>query len=144
MQELAEYTIQTYKNHFESGLATADPNFSLAEWDCLIPQQNITIKLLRTSQANPKLSAYSYIMGKFNFLATPMAPPGTKVVAYIDPKARETWDLNGDAGWYVGLALQHYRNIKIYFLYTRSTCICDTVTFFPHSVKSQQCLYNIT
>ena len=33
---LAERAIQTYKAHFKSCLAAVDPNFPLAEWDCLI------------------------------------------------------------------------------------------------------------
>ena len=92
----AERAIQTWKNHFKAGLASAHPNFPLSEWDRLIPQSNITLNLLRTARANPALSAYAYIYGQFDFSATPLAPPGTKVVVHIDSKVRDTWELNGD------------------------------------------------
>ena len=59
-----------------------DPNFLLSEQDRLIPQTNITLNLLRNTRCNSKLSAYSYIFGTFNFIATPLALPETKVVAH--------------------------------------------------------------
>mgnify|MGYP003330606412 CR=1 FL=1 len=94
----AEVAIQTYKSHLKSGLAGVDPKFPLSEWDRLIPQTNITLNLLRSSRINPKLSAYAYIHGFFNFQATPMAPPGTKVLVHMHSEKRGTWDLNGEPG----------------------------------------------
>ena len=92
-RNLAERAIQTWKNHFKAGLATTDPNFPLSEWDRLIPQANITLNLLRTARANPALSAHAYIYGQFNFAATPMAPPGTKVIVHLDPETRALYDI---------------------------------------------------
>ena len=87
-RNLAEMAIQTWKNHFKAGLASLNPNFPLSEWDRLLNQANITLNLLRVSRSNPKISAYTYILGEFNFLATPLAPPGTKIVAHIKPGKR--------------------------------------------------------
>ena len=115
-------------------MATTDPKFPLSEWNRLILQANITINLLRTYQSNPALSAYSAVFGDFNFSATPLAPPGTKVISYLDPKVRKTWELNGEAGWYVGPAIDRYRCVEIYFPRTRTTRIFDTVTFIPNSI----------
>ena len=84
-RNLAERAIQTWKNHFKAGLASVDPNFSLTEWDRLVEQANITLNLLRSSRVNPKLSAYVYMFGEFNFSSTPLVPPGTKVVVHIKP-----------------------------------------------------------
>ena len=42
--------------------------------------------------------------------------------------------MNGKVGWYVGPAMNHYRCVTAYFPRTRTTRICDTVTFFPHEV----------
>ena len=130
-RNLAERAIQTYKNHFKAGLASVDPNFPLSEWDRLLDQANITLNLLRSARTNPQLSAYTYICGEFNFAATPLAPPGTKIVAHMKPDQRGTWELNGDVGWYVGPSMNHYRCVKCYFPRTRSVRDCDTVTFFP-------------
>ena len=110
-----------------------DPQFPLSEWDRVIPQANITLNLLRTARSNPNLSANAYIHGLFNFAATPLAPPGTKVVAYLDTTQRGTWDLNGEPGWYVGPAMQHYRCVLCYFPQTRTTRVCNTVAFFLHT-----------
>ena len=133
-QNLAERAIQTWKNHFKAGLASTDPKFPLTEWDRLIPQANITLNLLRTSRTNPALSAYASIYGNFNFAATPLAPPGTKVIVHVDPSVRGSWELNGEQGWYVGPALNHYRCVTCYFPRTRTTRICETVTFIPHEI----------
>ena len=32
-RNLAERSIQNFKNHFKAGLASVDPNFPLSEWD---------------------------------------------------------------------------------------------------------------
>ena len=133
-RNLAERAIQTWKNHFKAGLASTDPKFPLSEWDRLIPQANITLNLLRSARANPSLSAHAYIYGMFDFSATPLAPPGTKVVVHLHPSKRGAWELNGDTGWYVGPALDHYRCVECYFPRTRTTRVCETVTFFPHEV----------
>ena len=92
------------------------------------------MNLLRASRANPKLSSWSYLFGEFNFNATPLAPPGTKIIAHKDKGIRGSWDLNGESGWYVGPAMEHYRCITGYFPRSRRTRICDTVTYFPHEI----------
>ena len=131
---LAERAIQTFKHHFKAGLASTDPNFPLSEWDRLLEQANITLNLLRSSRVNPKLSAYTYLFGEFNFNATPLPPPGTKVIAHTNASNRKTWDLNGQTGWYTGPALEHYRLVTIYFPKTRAIKHCKTVTFLPHAI----------
>ena len=81
----AERAIRTFKNHLLADIASTDPKFPIHEWDRLLPQTELTINLLRNSHLNPNLSAYAYIYGIFNFNATPLAPPGTKVVVHIKP-----------------------------------------------------------
>jgi len=138
----AKRAILTFKEYFKTCLASVDPNFPLSEWDRLIPQTNITLNLLRNARVNPKLSAYSYIYGKFNFKATPLAPLGTKVIAHISPDKRGTWDLNGEQGWYVGLSLSHYRCVQCYFPQIRDVRDCDMVEFFPHKILFPRVLVN--
>ena len=134
----AERAIQTWKHHFKAGLASVDPNFPLSEWDRLIDQCNITLNLLRSSRSNPKLSAWAYLFGNFDFNTTPLAPPGTRIVAHIKANNRGSWELNGEKGWYVGRAKDHYRCVECYFPSTRSTRPCDTVTFFPTTIPFPQ------
>eukprot|EP00804_Cyclotella_cryptica_P000229 CCRYP_016187-RB/>CCRYP_016187-RB protein AED:0.43 eAED:0.43 QI:0/0/0/1/0.5/0.33/3/0/375 len=82
----AERAIQTFKNHFIAGLSSVDPEFPIQLWDELLEQAQDTLNLLWTSQQNTKLSAYATLEGPFNFDKTPLAPPGTKALVYLDPK----------------------------------------------------------
>ena len=95
---LAEWAIQTWKSHFKAGLATCDPDISLREWDKLIKQTNITLNLLRSSRSNPKLSDWAFLFGEFDFNKTPLAPPGTRIIAHVDANTRQYWDLYSEAG----------------------------------------------
>eukprot|EP00957_Ditylum_brightwellii_P054637 4139912-Ditylum_brightwellii.AAC.1 len=65
-----------------AGLVKCHLQFSIAEWDRLIDQANLTFNLLCTSRVNPSLSAHTYLSGNHNFNAHPLAPPGCKVVVY--------------------------------------------------------------
>ncbi len=98
----AERAIQTFKNHFKAGIASLDPDFPITEWDRLLEQAFLTLNLLRPARVNPKLSSYAYVFGQFDFNATPLAPPGTKVLVHSKPQKRGTWDFNGKEGWYIG------------------------------------------
>ena len=131
---IAERAMQTCKSHFKSGLAAMDPNHPLTEWDCLFLQANIALNLLRASRTNPKLSAHACIHGNFNFQATHMVPPGTKVIVHANPTKRASWDLNGQTKWCAGPSMKHYRCAQCCIPNTRSLADADTVEFFPHSI----------
>ena len=130
----AEKAIQTFKNHFTSGLSVCNSKFPIEEWDHLIPQAIITLNLLRSSRNNPSLSAYAYVHGNFDYNATPMAPPGTKVIVHDKPGNRGSWDLHGSDGWYIGPSMQHYRCVKCFMSSTKSIRNADTVAFFPETI----------
>jgi len=75
-------------------------------------QSVLTLNLLRPSRQNPTISAYTALNGKFNYDATPLAPPGCKIIAF---------------------ELEHYRFYKVYHVpKTRAERISDTVSFHPH------------
>jgi hypothetical protein len=127
----AERAIRTYKNHLIAGLSSCDPDFPMHLWCRLVKQANITINLLRRSRINPALSAYAQVHGAFDFNATPMAPPGTRVLTHDKPSNRPTWAPHGEAGWYIGPALEHYRCWTVYVTKTHAERYSDTVEFFP-------------
>ena len=129
----ADRAIQTWKDYFLAGLASAHPDFPMSEWDILFPQANLTLNLLRGSRTHPHLSAYASLFGNFDFNKTPLAPPGTKIVYHNKPTQRPSWGFRGEEGWYIGPALDHYRNVLVYFPKTRTKKTTDTVTFIPHS-----------
>jgi hypothetical protein len=91
----AEMAIQTFKNHLIARLCSVDPNFLLNLWDKLLPQAKITLNILRESRINPRMSSYAQLNGHFDFNRTPMAPPGTRVIAHDKPDQRSSWDPHG-------------------------------------------------
>ena len=105
----AERSIQTFKNHFFSGLCTVNKLFLMQIWCELLQQAEISINLLRSSHKNPKSSAYALLEGEFNFNKTPLAPPGTKALVFSDPDTRTSWETHAKDAWCVGPALNHYR-----------------------------------
>ncbi len=130
----AERAIQTFKNHFLAGLASVHPLYPIAEWDRLLFQATTTLNLLRNSRVNPKLSAYAYLFGNFDYNKTPLVPPGTKVIIHRKPQQRATWDFHGKDGFTIGPSMEHYRCIQCFVPAKRSTIDVDTVTFIPHNI----------
>jgi hypothetical protein len=131
----AERAIRTFKNHFVAGFSTTDPNFPVSEWDRLLDQATITLNLLRQSRVNPKLSAYAYLFGNYDFNRCPMAPPGTRVVVHDKPDQRTSWGHHGTPAWYIGPSLEHYRTMKCYMPTTGSIRYTDTLQFIPATFK---------
>ena len=125
-----ERAIQTFKNHFIAGLCTFHKQFPMQLWDQLLPQAELTLNLLSTSRINPKLSAYDYLEGQYNFNNTPLAPPGTKALLYEDPKKRSSWATHATDAYYVSPAMKHYRAYKFYIPETRGYRIRQSAKFF--------------
>ena len=53
----AKTSIQTFKDHYISGLWSTDPRYSPQEWNRLLPQATMILNLLHTSHTNSKLSS---------------------------------------------------------------------------------------
>ena len=100
-------------------MASLNSNVPLSEWDRLLTQSNITLNLLHASRSNQKILACIYVFREFNFVATHLAPPGTKIVTHIKPGNRSLWELNGEVGWYVGPSMQHYYCVECYYPRTK-------------------------
>ena len=127
----AERAIQTYKNHFVSGLCSTPTNFPLHLWCRLLTQSTITLNLMRPSRNNPNLSAYAVLEGSFDFNRTPLAPPGVQVLVHQKTMQRKSWAPHALEGWYVGPAMKHYRCFTTYITKSSSERISDTVVFLP-------------
>ena len=91
----AERVLQTWKNHFISLLAGTDPQFPLEVYDELIPQGELTLNLLRPSNADPSISAWEYVRGPYDFEKHPIAPAGIKVIVHKKKLERATWSPHG-------------------------------------------------
>ena len=128
----AERAIQTFKNHFISGLCSTDRDWPLQLWDQLTEQALITLNLLRTSRIDPTKSAYHQMYGhKYDWNAHPLAPPGTKAVIYESTDTRTSWGNRGLDAWYCGPAMDHYRNSRFYVPATKSYRTSGSFDLFP-------------
>ena len=137
-RNVAEQAIRTFKNHFIAGFFTTDPNFPVSGRDRLLDQATITLNLLRQSRVNPKLSAYAYLFGNYDFNRCPMAPPGTRVVVHDKPDQRAYLTHHGTPYWYIGPSLEHYRTMMCYIPATGSVRYTDTLKFIPATFKFPQ------
>jgi hypothetical protein len=134
----AERAIGTFKEHFVAGLASVDPSFPMQLWDRLLPQEEITLNLLRTSRLHPQLSAAAHYHGLVDYNKAAFAPPGCKIIAHKKPGKRCTWAPHGQHGYSLGPAMHHYRCQNVYILTTASDRIVDTLEFFPHNYQMPQ------
>ena len=64
-------------------------------------QAELTLNLLQTSRANPRLSAWAYIERPYDLNSWPIAPPGSKVIIQKKVEQRESFDYKGKEGWYI-------------------------------------------
>jgi hypothetical protein len=131
----AERAIQTLKEHFVEGLSSVDPTFPLHLWDRILPQAEITLKLLPTSRLHPQLSAAAHFHGLVDYNKTASAHPGCKIIAHEKPGKRRSWAPHGHHGCSLGPAMHHYRCQNVYISAMASECIVDTLEFFPHNYQ---------
>jgi hypothetical protein len=131
----AERASQTFKNHFIAILHGTDSGFPAKQWDWLIKQVVMTLNMCRPSRINPKLSAYQQVWRNFDFNKTPLAPPGCKVVVHERAMERGRWACHGIVGYYIGPAMNHYRNYNSYIPETRGIQTTNTSEFFSEKVE---------
>jgi hypothetical protein len=116
----AERAIRTFKEHFKAGLATVDPDLPAHLWDRLLPQEEITLNLLRASRLHPQLSAAPHYHGLIDYNKTAFGPPGCQIIAHEKPAQRRTWAAHGQPGWSLVPAMHHYRCQNVYITATAS------------------------
>ena len=102
-QNDAEREIWTFKAHFLSILAGVADDFPRRHWDQLLPQEELTLNLLRQARIKPELSAWTYLMGAFNYDATTLGPLGCLVMIHKKTYNRKSWDFHSKEGWSVGV-----------------------------------------
>jgi len=125
----AEQAIRTFKNHFLAILAGVVKSFPPYLWDLLLPQAELMLNLLCQSTINPKISAWEFFNGPFNFNKTPLGPVGCCVLIHAKPATRQSWDFRAKEGFYIGPALDSYRCFKLVKMDTKSSVISGMVEF---------------
>ncbi len=121
--------IRHFKNHVFSSLTGVNTVFPPYLRDLLLPQAKLTVNLLHQATINPKISAWEYFNGPFDFNKTPLAPMGCRVLIHAKHAMCQSWDYRAKQGFYVGPALDHYRCYKLMKLETKQKVISGTVEF---------------
>jgi len=81
----AEQAIHTFKDHFLAILVGVNAAFPPYLWDLLLPQAELTLYLLRQATLNPRISAWEFFQGPFDFNKTPLGPVGCRVLIHAKP-----------------------------------------------------------
>ena len=106
-RNISERAIQTFKAHFLEILAGVDPDFPNVMWENLLVQTELTINLLRQATLNPRMSAWEYYNGAFDYSATLLGPIGCKIMIHNTSNKGKFWGQRGREGFSVGPALYH-------------------------------------
>ena len=88
-QNIAEKTIQTWKDHFILVCSGVSAHFPMHLWCRLIPQAEKQLLLLRQTNINPKISAFAYLYGPHDYNAQPFVPIGMEVMIQDKPSRRK-------------------------------------------------------
>ncbi len=138
----AECAIRTFKAHHISGIVTTNSNFPLQLWDCLTPQVENTLNMLRPSCIDPTILAYEAVHGPYDWSLFPLAPPRCKAVIYEAPKSRGSWASHGTNAWYVGPSMDHYRCNHFFLPNTRAYQVSGSAELFPQHCQVPFLMWN--
>lgn len=125
----AEVAIRNFKSHFLSVLAGTADNFPANLWDRLLLQTEITLNLLRQSNATPTVSAYAHLCGPFDYNKMPLAPMGCEVQVHKKTDKQGTWVYHSVDGWYLYTSPEHYRVHNCHIKQTKKERLSDMVQF---------------
>jgi len=132
----AEVAIRNFKAHFLSVLAGVADDFPPR--DRLLPQTEITINLIRQSNATPNVSAYAHLSRPFDYNKMPLAPMGCEAQVHEKTDKRGTWAYHTVDGWYLFTSPEHYRTHNCHIKHTKSERLSDSVQF------QHKCIINPT
>jgi hypothetical protein len=125
----AEVAIRNFKANFLSVLAGVADDFPPSLWDRLLPKTDITINLIRQSNATPNVSAYAHLSGPFDYNKMLLAPIGCEAQVHEKTDKRGTWAYHLVDGWYLFTSLKHYCTHNCHIKHTKSERLSDTVQF---------------
>jgi hypothetical protein len=107
-------------------------------WYRLLPQEEFTLHILRTSRQHPQLSAVAHYHGLVDYNKIYFSPPGCKIIAHKKPSNRRTWAPHCQYGYSLGPVMHHYRCQNVYISATASERNVDTLEVFPHNSPMPQ------
>jgi hypothetical protein len=80
----SERTIHTFKEHFLAILASVNAAFPPFLCNLLLPQAELTL-ILWQATLNPRISAWEFFQGPFNFNKMPLGPVGCCILIHAKP-----------------------------------------------------------
>ena len=128
-RNIYERAICTFKAYFLSVLSVVDPAFPRFMWDNFLVQTELTLHLLFLATLNPRISAWEYFNGVFDYAETPLGPIGCKIIIHTTSNNWKSWDQRGREGFIVGPALHHYRCIQAIDRKIKALLIIDTAEY---------------
>ena len=126
-RNIAEKTIQTWKDHFIVVCSGVSANFPMHLWFRLIPQAEKQLLLLRQSNVNPKFSAFAYPYGPHNYNVQPFVPFGMEAMIHNKTSRRKNFAQHCRKGFVLGSSLDHYRCWNQWTTSTKATRVSGTV-----------------
>ena len=133
-RNIAETSIKNFKQHFISVLSGLPASFPMSMWHKLLPQTELTLNLLRQSNAYPTVSAHQALFGAFDYNRQPLAPLGCEVLVHEAAARRSSWGQHAKRGWSLGTSAEHYRSHLIFVKDTAAERVCETVFFKHHYI----------
>ena len=127
LQNASERAVRTFKAHFLSILAVVADDSPCRHWNQLLPQVELTLNLLHQARIKPELSAWTNLMGAFNYDATPLGPLGCPVMIHKKKSNRKSWGFCSKEGWSVGVSFEHYRCHLVIPVDTREINVAEKV-----------------
>ena len=100
-------------------------DFPLYLWDRLISQTEISINLLRQSNATPTVSIYACLSGPFDYNKMPHVPMGCTTQIHKKTDKRETRTYYSVKGCYLSTYAEQYRTHVCKINITRSKQLTD-------------------
>jgi hypothetical protein len=129
-------SIQTFKAHFISILASINNKFPLLLWCHLLEPTELTLNLLCQSRVAPKILAFAHVHGTRNYIQKLFAPIGCVVQTHVKPNDRLSWDTRSEPGFNLGTSMEHHQCFRVYVTRTRATRISDTIVFKHQYITS--------
>ena len=130
-RNLAKNRSKMFKNHFLTILSGVDDYFPMQLWGKLLPQAELTLNLLRQSNATPSVSAHAHLFQIFDCNRMPLAPMGCGVKIHTDAGKRGSWSPHTVDGWHLGTSPDHYMSHITHAKRTKATIVSETV-FLKH------------
>ena len=102
----------------------------------MLPQTEVTLNLLRRSNAKPTVSAYAHLCGPFDHNRMPLAPMGCEIQIHEKMDKRGTWAYHCLDGWYLNTSQDHYQVHNCHVKSTKAEQLSNTVHVCHKSITN--------